>query len=141
MLDIPLILDKLEEIQQTLGAADTAVNYAKDQAVSAENEAYDARNRADEAEDYARYAKDHAEEAEGHLETIKEAMEEVVDLLKAAQNTDGERSFQADMRKHKKQVVQWLKNGAPIAKIAKDLKLSEFLVQAIQDEIQRDQAA
>ena len=140
-IDYQLILEKLEAFDEALEDARDYASSAKDEAENAENEAYGAKNQADSAEDYAISAKNEAynayEKVQEVMGEIQNFMEEIREQMDGGQ---GERNLAADIRKWKPKVEPLLGKHTH-AVIAKHFKISEFLVQCIEDDVKRTEAA
>ena len=129
--------EKLGEIEREIDEAKSYATYARDEASNAENQANEACGSADNALDYA----NNADSTRGELYTLYEALSTEFEALRTL---DGEASteplsgLEADIRKHKKNVMDNHKSGASNKAIADHLKISEILVQQI---IKRDRKA
>jgi chromosome segregation ATPase len=134
-MDLQTIIVKLDEAISRVNEASSYVEEAKSKAEDAENEAYTARCSASNSEDFAENAKSQAYNAECELDALREELDALRDALQTQLSSGGERSLQADIEKHKKNVQQLLSAGVSHATIAKKLSISEFLVQCIEDHL------
>jgi len=140
MIDIPSILGVLEQMQMDLDAIKDKADDARDRAEDAENAAYEARSSAETADQCAECAKDHAKEAMDMCDELDSTINELIEELKTEQGHEGEKSLQADIRKWRDRVLTRINNGCTTASTAADLGISEFLIQCILDEKEKNAA-
>lgn len=123
------ITAKLEVLSTKLSELEDNLDEAKCRASDAEDQAWDAKNHAEEASNTAGNAKEYAEQAERDLGNARDALTDLINELAKDEDTDATTSgLEADTQKWRRRVLALRKNGLTPPQIAKELTISEFLV-------------
>jgi chromosome segregation ATPase len=142
MLDMKEILETLQEYQEDLDNLREDIDDARGYADEAETSVDEAKGYIENASTETYQAKDKAEDAQNRLSEFEKNLQELIDKIENSDEVpSGERNLQSDIRKYKASVIAHLQTGRSHSWIADNLKISEFLVQCIEDEMKRDKAA
>ena len=140
-MDTEALVELLDQAKSEHSDATDYVDSAQDQAQSAENEAYEARNSASRAEDYAIEAKDRAEDAQSSLGELAGTLDELGEAIAALTGDAVSRDLKGEIKHWMPRAQPLLLRGNTHSAIASNLGISEFLVQCIADEIQKESEA
>ena len=138
-----LTAHQVAELGTKLGELEATLSNLDDYKTNLDSELGEAWNQADQAEDYAGYCKNSLEEAQSSKDHIEEEVgnlsgkiEELRGMLTDASSASGG-DLSTDIAKYRNRVQSMLNSGVPAGRIARELNISEVLVDQIVRQIQR----